>query len=582
MENKEEETKPVEAPENKEEDAKKEQKKRDKKKEKADKKKSKQERKDKKAQEEVYVKDPNDPCASKFGDMELIVSKCNPEEAFKIVYTPIANLTEELDGKTVKVRARLHNSRIKGKMGFLVLRESFNTVQAIMSINPDVSQGMIKYAKSIPKESLLEVVGVVKKPGTDITGCTQKVELDLKEIWTASKCIPVLPFQLEDAMRKVLDQEEEEKEDKEPDAKEKKDKKDKKSKKDKEKKEEKETEEEKGKEERKDIHVSQVIRLDNRVLDLRVPANQALMIIQSNVGRYFREFLYNHDFVEIHSPKINPGVSEGGTEVFKLKYFNQDACLAQSPQLYKQMGICGDLTRVFEIAPVFRAENSNTNRHLCEFTMMDVEMAFKNHYFEVMDLLGEMFNYIFDKIHKNCVKELAVVNEQYPFEPFVWKTPAVKLEFTEGVKLLNEAGIKQDPNADLNSESEKALGAIIKEKFGTDFYMLYRFPVGARPFYTMTDPNDPKYTNSYDFFMRGEEIVSGAQRIHEPTLLSKRASDAGIPLDSIKGYIDSFRYGAPPHAGCGIGLERIVKLICGIRNIRKCIMFTRDPKRLAP
>ena len=514
-------------------------------------------KKEQKAQEDVYVKDPADPCASKFGDMELNMSQMDPEERFKILYTPVSALVEGLEGKTLRVRARLHNSRIKGKMGFLVLRESFSTVQALLMVGPEVSPGMMKYAKSLPKESLLEIIAVVKKPDSEIKGCSQKVELVIKEIWAVSKCVPVLPFQLEDAMRKVLNQEEEEGE-------------------------EKPTTEKPIDEERKEIRVKQVTRLDNRVMDLRVPTNQALMRLQSAVGKFYREFLYNNDFVEIHSPKIIPGVSEGGTEVFKLNYFGKEACLAQSPQLYKQMGVCGDLTRVFEIAPVFRAENSNTNRHLCEFTMLDVEMAFKNHYFEVLDVLGDMFNYIFESLAKHNQKELGVVNDQYPFELFKWKTPAVKMNFKDGVKMLEEAGVKQDPLGDLTTESEKALGDIVKKKFDTDFYILYGYPVKARPFYTMKDPKDPNYTNSYDFFMRGEEVTSGSQRVHDPKMLAEKAAAAGIPLPTLKDYIDAFKYGAPPHAGCGIGLERIVKLYCGIRNIRKCIMFTRDPKRLTP
>ncbi len=135
---------------------------------------------------------------------------------------------------------------------------------------------------------------------------------------------------------------------------------------------------------------------------------------------------------------------------------------------------------------------------------------------------------------------------------------------------------------DLNTENEKALGDIVREKFDTDFYMLYHYPVNARPFYTMLDPADPQYTNSYDFFMRGEEITSGAQRVHDPEMLTERAKSFDIPVATIQDYIDSFKYGAPAHAGCGIGLERVVKLFCGIRNVRKCSLFPRDPKRLNP
>lgn len=240
------------------------------------------------------------------------------------------------------------------------------------------------------------------------------------------------------------------------------------------------------------------------------------------------------------------------------------------------------MERVFEIGPVFRAENSNTYRHLCEFTGLDMEMTFKTHYFEVLDILAEMLIYIFNNLETRYAKELKVVSDQYPFEPFVCKSPVVKFHFKEGVKLLQEAGFTQDPLEDLTSETEKALGKIVKEKYETDFYMLYGYPVNARPFYTMLDPNNPGYTNSYDFFMRGEEITSGAQRVHDPELLAQRALECGIPPETIQGYIDAFKFGISQHAGAGFGLERIVKFYCNIQNIRKCSMFPRDPKRLTP
>jgi len=182
--------------------------------------------------------------------------------------------------------------------------------------------------------------------------------------------------------------------------------------------------------------VKQDVRLNNRIIDLRVPTNQAIMRLQSGVCNIYRTFLYTKDFVEIHTPKLIGGSSEGGANVFKLKYFEQDACMAQSPQLYKQMALCGDLQRVFEIGPVFRAENSNTNRHLCEFTGLDLEMEFKNHYFEVLDLIGELMVYMFKNIKEKHAAELAVINDQYPFEEFKCADPVFKLHFKEGVKML--------------------------------------------------------------------------------------------------------------------------------------------------
>lgn len=226
---------------------------------------------------------------------------------------------------------------------------------------------------------------------------------------------------------------------------------------------------------------------------------------------------------------------------------------------------------------MFRAENSNTNRHLCEFTGLDLEMEFKNHYFEVLDLIGELMVFMFKNMKTRYARELGVINDQYPFEDFKCADPVVKISFKDGIKLLHEAGVKQEPLEDLSTETEKALGKIVREKYDTDFYMLYGYPKNARPFYTMIDPHDGNYTNSYDFFMRGEEITSGAQRIHDPIFLAQRATEMGIPVETIKDYINAFKYGAPAHGGAGFGLERIVKFYCNLHNIRKASLFPRDP-----
>ena len=315
---------------------------------------------------------------------------------------------------------------------------------------------------------------------------------------------------------------------------------------------------------------------------MRVPATQAMMRIQSGVGMFFREFLHKNDFVEIHTPKLISGTSEGGTNVFKLKYFEWDACLAQSPQLYKQMAVIGDIERVYEIGPVFRAENSNTGRHLCEFTGLDIEMTFKDHYFEVLDVIGDLFYYIFDGIHQKYAHELNVINNQYPFEPLKYSKNALKIDFKEGCKMLADAGVQQSVDEDLSTDTEKYLGKLVKEKYDTDFYILYGYPKSARPFYTMPDPKDENFTNSYDAFIRGEEVLSGAQRIHVYDMLLNKVKDKGINPETLKDYINAFKLGAPPHGGCGIGLERVVKLIAGVKNIKKCCMFPRDPKRLTP
>ena len=242
----------------------------------------------------------------------------------------------------------------------------------------------------------------------------------------------------------------------------------------------------------------------------------------------------------------------------------------------------GDLEGVFEIGPVFRAEDSNTHRHLCEFTGLDMEMTIKEHYDEVLDVLDELFVSMFDGLNERFKREIGVVNEQHPFEPLQYCRPSLRLTFEEGVKMLQEAGEEVDPLGDIGTETERVLGRLVKEKYGTDFYMLTRYPLNARPFYTMPAPDDPNYTNSFDIFIRGQEIISGAQRIHDPKLLAERAQACGIEIPTIQPYIDSFKYGAMPHGGCGVGLERVAMLFLNLPNIRKTSMFPRDPKRLTP
>jgi len=246
------------------------------------------------------------------------------------------------------------------------------------------------------------------------------------------------------------------------------------------------------------------------------------------------------------------------------------------------MAIIGDMERVMEIGPVFRAENSNTGRHLCEFTGLDFEMTIKEHFFEVLDVVGGLFYYIFDGISTRYANEMAIVNNQYPFEPLKLSNEVLKLTFKEGVKMLNEAGIEQDVNEDLSTETEKALGKLVFQKYETDFYILYGYPKSARPFYTMPDPSDENFTNSFDAFIRGEEVTSGAQRIHVYEMLMEKVKEKGINPETLKDYLNAFKLGAPAHGGAGIGLERVVKYITGIKSIKKTSMFPRDPKRLTP
>ncbi|KAF5743416.1 putative aspartyl-tRNA synthetase [Tripterygium wilfordii] len=496
----------------------------------------------------LSVDDDNDPFAANYGYVPLndLQSK---EEVNLRKWTEVGALVEQLKDQQVLIRGRAQTIRpVSKNMSFVVVREKGLTVQCVVTAQPDVvSRQMVKFVASLSRESIVNVEGVVSVPNDPIRSTTQQqVEVQVRKLYCVNKALPTLPINIEDAARS-------------------------------------EAEIERALQAGEQlVRVNQDTRLNYRVLDMRTPANQGIFRIQSQVCNIFRQFLLSEGFVEIHTPKLIAGSSEGGAAVFKLDYKGQPACLAQSPQLHKQMAICGDFGRVFEIGPVFRAEDSYTHRHLCEFTGLDVEMEIKNHYSEVMDMVDRLFVTMFDALNENCKKELEAVGRQYPFEPLKYLRQTLRLRFEEGIQMLKDAGVEIDPYDDLNTEVERKLGQLVLEKYGTEFYILHRYPLAVRPFYTMPCYDDVKYSNSFDVFIRGEEIISGAQRVHVPDFLAERAQAFGIDVSTISTYIDSFRYGAPPHGGFGVGLERVVMLFCGLNNIRKTSLFPRDPLRLAP
>ncbi|KAF5287932.1 hypothetical protein FQA39_LY15602 [Lamprigera yunnana] len=493
---------------------------------------------ERKSVEATVVED--DISVGRYGILPLIQSGSKtPQREF----SKVSKIDSSLVNKNVWVRARLHTSRARGKQCFIVLRQQEYTVQALVNVSETISKVMVKFSSNISKESIVDVEAVVAEVGgAGVAGCTQRhVELIVSQIWVVSASAPQLPLQIEDASRP-------------------------------------ETNDDAG----LNIRVNQDTRLDNRIIDLRTPTNQAVFRIEAGVCRLFREVLTKKGFVEIHTPKIIPAASEGGANVFTVSYFKGSAYLAQSPQLYKQMAIAADFDKVFTIGAVFRAEDSNTHRHLTEFTGLDLEMAFHYHYHEVMYTIGDMFNGIFRGLRDEFATEIAIVGNQFAVEPFTFLDPPLVLNYDEGRKLLAEAGVEIGPEEDLNTPAEKLLGRLVKATYDTDFYILDKYPLAVRPFYTMPDPESNRFSNSYDMFMRGEEVLSGAQRIHDPELLTDRAKHHGIDIEKIGSYIDSFRYGCSPHAGGGIGLERVVMLYLGLDNIRKTAMFPRDPKRITP
>uniref|UniRef100_A0A1B6C9A9 Aspartate--tRNA ligase, cytoplasmic n=3 Tax=Clastoptera arizonana TaxID=38151 RepID=A0A1B6C9A9_9HEMI len=488
-------------------------------------------------------KEPEEDVAEgRYGSLGLIRST-EEDKKKNIEFTNVRDLNPDIKDKVVRIRGRLHTSRTKGKQCFMVIRQQENTVQCLLAVSDTISKQMVKFASTITKESIVDIVGSVRTVPSKVEACTQKlVELHLHELWVVSEAKSQLPLLIEDAARSVKDDDTE----------------------------------------GLNIRVNQDTRLDNRILDLRTPANQAIFRLEAGVCKLFRDILTKKGFVEIHTPKIISAASEGGANVFTVSYFKTSAYLAQSPQLYKQMAIAADFDKVFTIGAVFRAEDSNTHRHLTEFVGLDLEMAFKYHYHEVLNTIGATFTEMFKGLRDNYAAEIESVGQQFSVDPFTFLDPPLILQYSTGVEMLRNAGVTMGDEDDLSTPDEKLLGKLVKAKYDTDFYILDKYPLAVRPFYTMPDPNDPKLSNSYDIFMRGEEIMSGAQRIHDPKLLSERALHHNIDLAKIQAYIDSFRYGCSPHAGGGIGLERVVMLYLGLDNIRKTSMFPRDPKRITP
>ena len=507
----------------------------------------------------TFVQPPKDPLVpleriaeTQYGYLETVCSSVRTGR----VFTELKDLNASLEGQTVTVRSRIHNSRSKGNQCFLVLRSGLYSGQASMFVNVNnVDRAMLKFAASIPRESVVDVRGIVVIPPSPLKTVTQgEIEISVMTLHVVSQAKLGLPLGIEDASRPV-----------DPDLE--------------------ESEEGVGSSSKGDTAiVGYRTRLDNRVLDLRVPAHVGIFRIQHGVCCLFREFLTSKGFVEIHTPKILGSKSEGGAEVFELGYFGGKAYLAQSPQLYKEMAVMGDLMKVFEIAPVFRAENSNSPRHLTEFMGLDLEMPINEHFHEVLDLLEEMLVYLIHGIVERFPDEIDAVSKQYGSHPITVLEAGSnpRMTFREASAFLAEHGHTMNPLEDIDSANEKLLGQLVREKYGSDLMILSEYPASVRPFYTMPSPTDPNYTNSFDVMLRGQEIASGAQRVHDPDLLVQRMQELNVDPTPFQAYIDSFRYGAWPHGGAGFGLERIVNFLLGVGNVRRTSMFPRTPSRVFP
>ena len=318
------------------------------------------------------------------------------------------------------------------------------------------------------------------------------------------------------------------------------------------------------------VNVDFDTRLDNRIIDLRRDETKAIFMIRHAFIGFASEYLRGKGFIEVHTPKITAASSEGGTEVFRIDYFGKPAYLVQSPQLYKQMLMASGLDRVYEIAWYFRAEEHDTTRHLNESTAIDIEMAFIKSEEDVMKIAEEMTDYAIQKIIDECSNELHILNVNIDAPSL----PYPRIRYDEVVEILQKE-IDFKWGDDLGTDEENLLA----QKLDYELYFITKFPREAKPFYAMFDG---KYARAFDLEFKGMEIASGAQRIHDYELLTKRMKDFGMNTENFADYLKAFRYGMPPHGGFGYGIERFLMRLLNLKNIRECILFPRDRKRLKP
>ncbi|KZZ88560.1 Aminoacyl-tRNA synthetase, class II (D/K/N)-like protein [Ascosphaera apis ARSEF 7405] len=499
----------------------------------------------KREQLEEAAKEETNEMKANYGELPMMQSTNRSGEKL----THFDAITEDMVGQEIVFRARIHNIRRMGaRLVFLLFRQQTTTIQGVLHDKPHkISTVMVHWAEHLPLGSIVKVRATIREAAVPVKKTDfHTIELNIDAIHLIARREEHVPFTIYEADLVAPDEEE-------PEG-------------------------------IRRSHVPDRTRLANRIIDLRTQVGQAIFRLQSGIGKTFRAALDDKGFLEIHTPKLQGSATESGASVFKVNYFGRDAFLAQSPQLAKQMAIAADFERVYEVGAVFRAENSNTHRHLTEYTGLDIEMAIEEHYHEMMEIIDFTIKSVFKTLYVRYKKEIEVLKEQFPCSDLVWKEETPVIKFADAIKMLNESGWRQDngeplsETEDFGTRDEIRLGELVKEKFGTDYYIVDQFPAAARPFYTMPSPHDSRFTNSFDIFVRGQEIVTGGQRIHDAKMLEQRMRDAEINPANMDDYMKGFQWGAPPHAGAGIGLERMLMLMFKLGNIRLASLFYRDPK----
>lgn len=425
-------------------------------------------------------------------------------------------LAEGMIGKIVKVNGAIHTIRDMGNVAFIILRKREGLIQCVYE------EGLSNFSlKDLKEADTVEVTGALAESEKAPNG----IEIRLTDITVLSE--PAEPMPLPIAKWK--------------------------------------------------LSTSLEAKLNYRPISLRNIRERAKFKIQEGIVRGFRDFLYEEGFTEIHTPKIGAKSAEGGANLFKLDYFHRPAILQQSPQFYKQMMV-GVFDRVFETAPVFRAEKHNTKRHLNEYTSLDFEMGYIDGFEDIMAMETGFLQYTMKLLETEYSRELKILGIELPKTEEI---PAVR--FDEIKRLVSEKYNRKIKNPfDLEPEEENLISRYAKEEWDADFVFVTHYPSKKRPFYAMDDPEDPTYTLSFDLLFRGMEITTGGQRIHDYNKLLEKMAARGMTEEGMEQYLSAFKHGMPPHGGLGIGMERLTMKLMGEDNVREATLFPRDLSRLEP
>jgi len=424
-------------------------------------------------------------------------------------------------GDEVRIRGIVETIRDQGKIIFFIIKDRSASVQAVCWIGN--GEELFNTAKKVTTESIVDVTGIVKEAKQVLAG----YELEIKNLVVDSLAQTPLPIVIE--------------------------------------------------EEHSDNLTALNKRLDYRWIDLRSKKNHLMFEVATTMTKALRDYCLENEFTEIQAPRIISAASEGGANVFEVKYFDRKAYLAQSPQFHKQMAMAAGFERVFNVGPVFRAEKSFTTRHLTEYTSFDVEMSYIDSFKDVCEFEESMIKHMLKEVKEKygeTIKEVFGVDVVVPEGKF----PFLTVE--EAKKKLKDAGIPSKDDGDFSPEEERAIGEIMQKETGSEFVFMIDYPHRQRAFYHMKNSEHPTLALGYDLFWKGVEITTGAQREHRYEELKKNAIERNISEDSLQDYFDYFKYGCPPHGGFAIGTERLLMKLLELDSVLEATYLPNTPNRL--